>query len=160
VIPEGTIVEEGQTVVELDSSSLQLEENAQKILVSTRESQLAQAENSLKAAQIARTEYLEGLYVSQEALIKSERFVADQNYRTAQQGLKSAKSLLEKNIITGLQLESAEVGVANAKNAFDNAELKLKTLRDLTKQKELTVLEANIASAQANVKAQQTGPAA
>jgi RND family efflux transporter MFP subunit len=62
---------------------------------------------------------------------------------------------MEKNIITGLQLESAEVAVANAKNGLDNAQIKLDTLRNLTKQKELTVLEANIASAQANVKAQQ-----
>jgi multidrug efflux pump subunit AcrA (membrane-fusion protein) len=144
VVPEGTMVKEGDTVVELDSSSLLLEENSQKIQVSNRESLLAQALNSLKAAEIAKTEYLEGLYVSQEKLIKAEHFMAEQAYRTAEQGLKSAKSLLEKNIITGLQLESAEVAVANAKNALDNAETKLNTLRNLTKQKELTVLEANI----------------
>src|SRR5262245_61756737 len=63
VVPEGTIVKEGDVVVELDSSSLTLEENSQKIQVSNRESLLAQAENALKAAEIARTEYLEGLYV-------------------------------------------------------------------------------------------------
>src|SRR6185369_5700293 len=34
VVPEGTIVKEGDVVVELDSSSLGLEENSQKILVS------------------------------------------------------------------------------------------------------------------------------
>src|SRR5207247_799848 len=102
-------------------------------------------------------EYLEGLYVSQEKLILAELFLAEQNYRTALQGLTSAKSLLEKNIITGLQLESAAVAVENQKNALDNAQTKLATLRNLTKQKELTVLEANIASAQANVKAQQQG---
>src|SRR5437762_7015895 len=128
VVPEGTIVQEGETVVELDSSSLQLEENAQKILVSTRESQLAQAQNSLKAAETAKMEYLEGLYVSQEKLILAELFLAEQNYRTALQGLTSAKSLLEKNIITGLQLESAAVAVENQKNALDNAQTKLATL--------------------------------
>jgi len=155
VIPEGTMVNEGDVVVELDSSGLLLEENSQKIQVSNRESLLAQAQNSLKAAEIAKIEYLDGLYKSQEALIKTEFFLAEQAYRTAEQGLKQARSLLEKNIITGLQLESAEVQVANAKNGLDNAQLKLDTLRNLTKQKELTVLEANIASAQANVKAQQ-----
>jgi HlyD family secretion protein len=157
VVPEGTIVKEGDVVVELDSASLQLEENAQKILVSTRESQLAQAQNSLRAAEIAKKEYLEGLFVSQEKLIKAELYLAEQAYRTAEQGLRSAKSLLEKNIITGLQLESAEVQVENQKNALDNAQTKLDTLRNLTKEKELTVLQANIASADANVKAQQQG---
>jgi HlyD family secretion protein len=157
VVPEGSIVKEGDMVVELDSSSLEIEENGQKILVSTRESQLAQALNSLKAAQIAKTEYLEGLYVSQEKLIQSEFFLAEQAFRTAEQGLKSAKSLVEKNIITGLQLESAYVAVENAKNQLDGAQTKLNTLRNLTKQKELTVLEASIASAEANVKTQQQG---
>src|SRR5262245_64291496 len=38
VVPEGTMVKEGDVVVELDSSSLSLEENSQKILVSNRES--------------------------------------------------------------------------------------------------------------------------
>jgi HlyD family secretion protein len=155
VVPEGTIVKEGDVVVELDSSSLMLEENSQKILVSNRESLLAQAQNALKAAQIGRTEYLEGLYVSQEKLVLTELFLAEQAYSTAEQGLKSAKSLFEKNIITGLQLQAAEVALQNAENGRDNARTKLNTLRNLTKQKELTVLEANIASAQASVKAQE-----
>src|SRR5439155_23228841 len=157
VIPEGTMVKEGDVVVELDSSSLTLEENSQKIQVSTRESQLAQAQNSLKAAQIAKTEYLEGLFVSQQKLILSELYVAEQQMRTAEQGVIQAKSLLEKNIINALQLETSQVARENAKNALDNAQTKLRTLRNLTKQKELTVLEANIASAQATVKAQQQG---
>jgi len=155
VVPEGSMVNEGDICVELDSSSLLLEENSQKIQVSNRESLLAQALNSLKAAEIAKVEYLEGLYKSQEALIKTEHMVAEQAFRTAQQGVKQAKSLLEKNIITALQLETAEVAVANAQNGLENAQIKLDTLRNLTKQKELTVLQANINSAQANVKTQQ-----
>jgi len=157
VVPEGTMVKEGDVVVELDSSSLTLEENSQKIQVSTRESQLAQAQNSLKAAQIAKTEYLEGLFVSQEKLIMAELYVAEQSMRTAEQAVIQAKSLLEKNIINALQLETAEVARENAKNGLDNAQTKLNTLRKLTRQKELTVLDANIATAEAAVKAQQLG---
>ena len=157
VVPEGTIVKEGDTVVELDSSSLVIEETNQKIQVSTRESQLAQAQNTLKAAEIAKIEYLEGLYKSQEGLIKAELYIAEQAKHTAEQGLKSAYSLLEKNIITALQLESAKVALENANNALANAQIKLDTLRNLTKQKELTVLQANIATAEASVKTQQIG---
>ena len=83
VVPEGTMVKEGDVVVELDSSSLVLEENSQKIQVSTRESQLAQAENSLKAAKIGRTEYLEGLFLSQQKLIMADLYIAEQQSRTA-----------------------------------------------------------------------------
>jgi len=157
VVPEGTIVKEGDWILDLDSASLTLEEQNQKIQVSTRESQLAQAENSLKAAQIARTEYLEGLYVSQEKLIMSELYVAERAYDQADEGVTQAKSLLGKNIIQTVQLKTALVALENAKNGLDNAQTKLKTLRNLTKQKELTVLDANIATAEAAVKAQQLG---
>src|SRR5439155_11145185 len=101
------------------------------------------------------TEYLEGLYVSQEKLIMAELYVAEQQMRTAEQGVVQAKSLLEKNIINALQLETAQVARENAKNGLDNAQTKLNTLRKLTKQKELTVLDANIATAEAAVKAPQ-----
>jgi HlyD family secretion protein len=157
VVPEGTIVKEGDWLLDLDSASLKLEETNQKIQVSTRESQLAQAQNTLKAAEIAKTEYLEGLYPSQEKLILTEYYLAEQNKKTAEEGVRSAKSLLEKNIITARQLETAEVGLQNAVNALDNAQTKLDTLRKLTKQKEMTVLQANIDSAMANVKTQEQG---
>jgi multidrug resistance efflux pump len=157
VVPEGTMVKEGDWILDLDSASLVLEEQNQKIQVSTRESQLAQAENSLKAAQIARTEYLEGLYVSQEKLIMAELYVAERAYDQADEGVTQAKSLLEKNIIQTAQLKTALVALVNAKNGLDNAQTKLRTLQNLTKQKELTVLDANIATAEANVKAQQLG---
>lgn len=155
VVPEGTIVKKGDTLVELDSSNLLLDENAQQILVSTRESQLAQAENTLKAAQIARTEYLEGLYLSQEKELLSGLFLAEQTKTSAEAALRSAKVLYTKGIVTGLQVESAEASVQDAINKYDAAETALNTLRKLTKQKELTLLDAGIASADANVKAQQ-----
>jgi HlyD family secretion protein len=155
VVPEGTFVKEGDTVVELDASNLRLEENAQQILVSTRESLVAEAENKLKAAKIARTEYLEGLYVSQEKLLQSELFLADRAKASAESALESAKVLHAKGIVTALQLEAAQASLQDAVNKFDSAQINLTTLRSLTKQKELTLLEAQIASAEANLKAQE-----
>jgi multidrug resistance efflux pump len=155
VVPEGIIVNEGDVVVELDASSLRLDENAQQILVSTRESLLSEAENKLRAAKIALTEYLEGLYVSQEKLLLSELFLADRAKATAESGLESAKVLHVKGIVTALQVEAAQASLDDAVNKFESAQINLRTLRNLTKQKELTLLEAEIASAEANVKAQQ-----
>src|SRR5207247_5349709 len=59
VVPEGTFVNEGDIVVELDASSLRLEENAQEILVSTRESLVSEAENTLKARSEEHTSELQ-----------------------------------------------------------------------------------------------------
>jgi HlyD family secretion protein len=155
VVPEGTFALEGETLVELDSSGLKLEENAQQILVSTRQSLLAQAENTLQAAKIAKTEYLEGLFVSQEKAMMSALFVAEQARSTAEQGLHSAQLLHAKGVITQLQVQTAEAALHDAANKLDAAQTALATLRNLTKEKEQTRLEAAIAAADAEVKAQQ-----
>ena len=109
VVPEGSFVQVGDTVVELDDSNLLLEENDQKILIATRESQLSQAENTLLAAKIAKTEYLKGLYASQEKELSLALFVAERGKATAEAALKSAKALNRKGIFTALQLEAAHL---------------------------------------------------
>jgi multidrug efflux pump subunit AcrA (membrane-fusion protein) len=155
VVPEGTVVNEGDTVVELDPSNLLLEEDQQKILVSTRESQFAQAENTLKAAEIAKTEYLEGLYISQEKQVLSELFLAEQAKTTAEAVLESTKVLYEKAVVSALRVEAAHANVDDATNKLAAAQANLNTLRNFTRQKELTLLEAGIASGEADFKAQQ-----
>jgi HlyD family secretion protein len=155
VLAEGTTVKQGDTVVELDTSDLLLQEEQQKVLVSTRLSLLAQAENTLKAAEIAKTEYLEGLFVSQEKEILSELFLAQRAKATAEATLESTRVLYEKTIASSLQVQAAHHGLEDAINKLDGAQTKLDTLRNLTRQKELTLLEANIASASADLKAQK-----
>jgi RND family efflux transporter MFP subunit len=155
VVPEGSVVQEGDVLVELDASNFQLEENAQKILISTRELQLATADNNLRAAQIAKREYLEGLYITEEKTVLSELFLAERAKSTAAASLESAKVLHSKGIVTALQMESAQFMLDDATNNLDAAHTRLETLRNLTKQKETTLLDATIASAEADLKAQQ-----
>src|SRR5581483_8948979 len=155
VVPEGTFVQEGDTVVELDTSNLLLEEEQQKILVSTRQSLVAEAENALKAAEIARTEYLEGTFVALEKQALSYLYIAERAKVSAQAALESSKILYQKAIITAKQVEAAHATLDDATNKLESVHANLSTLRNLTKQKELTLLEANIASAEANLKSQQ-----
>lgn len=154
VVPEGSLVKEGETLVELDASALHIEENAQQILVTTRESQLAEAKNTLDAAKIARMEYLEGLFVTQEKTLATALFVAERAKSAAATALESAKALHAEAIYTALQVQAAYAHLEECTNNCEAAETALDTLRKLTKQKELTLLEANIASAEANVQAQ------
>jgi RND family efflux transporter MFP subunit len=155
IAPEGTLVNEGDALVELDASGLVLDENTQKILVSTRQSLLAHAENTLQAAKIAKTEYLDGLFVSQEKALLSALFVAEQTQSTAEQAHESAELLRAKGIVTPLQVAAAQTALQDAANKLDAAQTALETLRNLTKQKELTRLEAAIDAADAEFKAQQ-----
>jgi multidrug resistance efflux pump len=155
VVPEGSFVQAGDIVVELDRSELLEQETAQKILVATRESQVAQAENTLHAAEIAKLEYLEGLFVAQESALISALFVAQRTKEAAEVAVESAKALHLEGIFTVLQVQAAYASLEDALNKFDAADTALRTLRDLTKRKESALLAANIASAEANVQAQR-----
>jgi len=155
VVPEGSFVNEGDVVVELDDRILREEEDSQKLLISTRMSLLSQAENTLKAAEIAKREYLEGLYLSQEKQMVADLFIAEKAKETAEKTLAAQKSLYDKAIITGLQLQAGYASYDDAVLKFDAAQTNVNTLRTLTKEKELTTLEAAIDSGEADLKTQQ-----
>ncbi|HEX5105149.1 MAG TPA: efflux RND transporter periplasmic adaptor subunit, partial [Pirellulaceae bacterium] len=156
VVPEGTMVQPGDVIVRLDSSALEQENVTQQIKCNSQESLVIQAKNTLEAAKIARTEYLEGTYKNEEALILNEIFVAEQALRTAETGLASAQRLAARNIITALQLEGAQFNVDKARNDVDAAQNKLNALRKYTQAKMLKQFDSDIATADAKVKAEES----
>jgi HlyD family secretion protein len=151
VIPEGTLVQPGDVLVRLDSSSLEQEKVTQQITVNSKQALVIQAENTLAASQIARREYLEGTFVAEEKTILSEEFVAKQALRTAEGQFASAQRLYERGIITALQVEAAKYAVDDAQKKLEVAETKLKNLRDYTKAKMLKQFDSDIATAEALV---------
>lgn len=155
VVPEGSIVKEGDIVLKLDSSNLEQERDNQMIAVASRQATVVQAENTLAAAKIAREEYLYGTFVQEEKLIEGEVFVANKNVTTAQQQLDSAKALAAKSIVTALQVETAQFNLENSQKSLEMSQTKLETLRKYTKQKILKDHESAIATAEANVAAQK-----
>ncbi|MDH3718441.1 MAG: HlyD family efflux transporter periplasmic adaptor subunit [Planctomycetota bacterium] len=146
IVPEGTHVREGDFLVRLDSSSLELERNAQQIVVHSSEAAMIQARNAHDTAKIAKTEYLEGTLKQEELTIQGEIFVAQENLRRAEDYLQYSQRLAAKGYITKLQLEADRFGVDKARQELTAAESKLKVLREYTKAKMLTQLESDIQS--------------
>jgi HlyD family secretion protein len=85
IVPEGTYVQPGQILVKLDSSTLENERTQQQIVCNTSEATMIQAANVLATAKIARQEYLNGTFKELEQAIESERFVALETLRRAQE---------------------------------------------------------------------------
>jgi multidrug efflux pump subunit AcrA (membrane-fusion protein) len=104
VVPEGTFVQAGDTLVVLDSSGLKIDENTQKIQIQTRESLLSEAENTLAAAKLAKSEYLNGLFISQEKELASLLFAAERVKESAETAFEAAKTLHAEAIFTALQV--------------------------------------------------------
>lgn len=156
VIDEGTYVKQGDKLVELDATALEGELKTQRIVVSSAEATVISSEATVRTAEIALQEYLEGTYQSERNAILSEIAVAEQGLRKAELNLDSARRLAAKGMLKGLQIEAEEFSVVNAKNLLESAEARLKVLERLTKEKNKVQFESDIEAARARMKSDQS----
>ena len=147
VIPEGTVVEDGDWLVTFDSSALEQEHSQQRIMVNTSEALMIQAKALFDTAVIAETEYLKGTYFELRKTIKNEVFVAEEELKKAELSHASITRLVSRGLLTELQQEGEKFKVDAAQNALDLANQKLEVLDDYTKPKMLVQLKSDIRSA-------------
>lgn len=155
IVPEGTEVQEGDFLVELDSSTLKEERTTQQINVAQVESLVIEARNLYETAQIAKREYLDGTYVQERQTIESEVFVAEENLNRAKEYYEYSKKLAAKGYVNELQLEADQFAVEKSAKELEAAKTKLKVLDEFTKAKTLKQLESDIAIAKAKWEAQK-----
>lgn len=155
IIPEGTYVQAGDVLVKLDSSSLETDEMKQQITAENSRALLIQATNDYNMAIKARDEYLEGKYALDRQAILSERLLAEENRRRAEDYLNYTLRLFEKGYATKIQLEGDRFSFTKYKSDLKAAELKLKVLDEFTKVKTMADLEAGINTAKAKLEAQR-----
>lgn len=155
VIPEGTVVKQGDWLVTFDSSILEQELSRQRIVVNTSEAIMIQAKATYDTAKIAKLEYIEGAYNEQAKMIENEIFVAEENLKKAQLSFESIKRLVSRGLLTALQLEGERFRVDAAQNELDLARQKLVVLGEFTKPKMVTQLDSDIAAAEVKWKNEQ-----
>jgi len=155
VLPEGTVVEEGDLLVRLDSTALEQERIQQQIACNTAEAMSIQSKNTYEAAKIAKIEYLEGTFKQEELLYLSERFVAEQSLRTARLAFESTERLALRGQVNPLQVEGEQFALDKAGKDLEAATSKLHVLRKYTREKMLKQLDSDIASAEAKWKADE-----
>jgi HlyD family secretion protein len=149
IVPEGTVVKQGDFLVELDSSALQAERTSQKILVNAAKATEIEAKNNYDTAVIAKREYLEGTYKQDRQTIESEVFVAEENLNRAKEYYAYSQKLASKGYVNELQLEADHFAVEKAEKDLDTAKTKLQVLDDFTKPKQISTLESAIQIAKA-----------
>lgn len=159
IVPEGSIVKEGDVLVTLDSSALEQERDRQQVVCNTSAALVVQAQNTYEAAVIAKDEYLSGTYVQAEQTVLSEIFVAEENLRRAQQYVKYSERLATKGYVTALQLEGDLFSVEKTKNELEVARTKLKVLQELTKKKSEKTFDSDIVTSKSKWEAEQSSHA-
>ncbi|MEN0111269.1 MAG: efflux RND transporter periplasmic adaptor subunit [Planctomycetota bacterium] len=149
IVEEGTEVEEGDFLVELDSSALESDRLLQQITVNTAEATVVEARNLYETTLIAREEYLKGVFVQEQQTIQSEVFVAEENLSRAEEYLKYSQRLAAKGYVSELQLEADRFAVEKSQKEVEAAETKLRVLEDYTRAKTLKTLDSDVVIAKA-----------
>lgn len=156
VIDEGTRVQAGDKLVELDSSQLEQELKEDRLRVITAESSVKTAEAVLEQAKIAWEEYKAGVYETEKRSILSEMAIAEQNLSRARLAFESTERLVAKGLVKDLQLEADKFAVVNAENNLEAEKQKLSVLRDLTLRRMEVQFTSDIESAETALRAAQS----
>lgn len=149
IVSEGTEVQAGDFLVQLDASALDAQRMAQLILVNSAKAVEVEAQNTYETAVIAKREYLEGTYLQERQLIESEAFVAEENLNRAKEYYTYSQRLAAKGYVNENQLEADRFAVEKAKKDVETARTKLHVIDEFTKAKQIVTLESAILIAKA-----------
>ncbi|MCS5629334.1 MAG: HlyD family efflux transporter periplasmic adaptor subunit [Pirellulaceae bacterium] len=155
VIEEGTQVQKGDKLVELDTTTLEDSLQQQQLIMNRASSTKISADAAVRRAEIARQEYLEGTFKQNEQLIESNILIAKQNLSTALDKAAFSERLAAKGFVTQQQLQADRFAVKRANLDMSLKENELRTLRDITKQKMLVGFDADIETAKASMQAEE-----
>ncbi len=155
IVPEGTMVNPGDVVVQLDDSTIRKDLNTQRITVNTVDAAYSKAKNEYDAALIARKEYELGMFVQEEQKLESELFVAEEQSRRAKNSYGHSRTLAARGYITDSQLEGDRFAVDKFQKDLDAATTKLRVIRDFTRPKTLKKHDSDIKTAEATAAAEK-----
>lgn len=165
LIEEGTMVEEGDLLVELDSSALEdhlveeeIElENAEAELISSRENlavvknqaeaDIAQAKLDYRFAQQDLDKYRKGEYAMSLKKANSKITLAKAELQQAEDRLNGSEELFEKRYISETELESDELAKQRAQMDLELANQEKELLETYTYDREIAQLESDVEQA-------------
>lgn len=176
IVPEGTVVREGDLLVRLDDSSLREEAIMQRAAVAQaratfqqaetalaaaqqqRDSALAVAEAAVKVAMLSRERYLAkgGEFELEMKKIENEMVLAERKREVAETALKRAEQAIEKGVVTQEAVDEMKMVVAESRATVETGVATRRLLTGplrayRTAALELAILEANSAVTQIRI---------
>ncbi len=166
LVEEGTRVEEGELLVELDVSQLldaKIDheirvQNTEAAFVGARENLAVvenQAQSDVDKAELAfefakqdLKKYQEGEYLNQRKEMESQITLAKEELQTSEEKLKWSQKLYEKEYISQTELQIDELAMHKKKLDLELAENNLRLLEDFTHPRELAELESDVSQAE------------
>ena len=153
VIDEGSLVQEDDLLIELESSRLREQTEAQQIAVINSEARLTQSKTDLATAELTLTEYLEGKFQQDRMTIENRIFTAGEQVKTQQDNLAHSQRLFDRGYVTQAQVDAALFELERALQTIEQAHLDLRVLETFTKARMVMQYTAAIDTARSKVAA-------
>jgi len=161
IIDEGTMVKEGDLLVELDSSELEEQlfaqqikvQNADAVFVKSREdlaitknqaaSDTEKAENTLRFAEQDLEKYIKGEYPQQLREAEVRITLAEEDLQRAEETLKWSRVLFEQKLISQTERQADELAAKKAALDLELARSQMDLLKEHTNKRELAQLKSD-----------------
>lgn len=156
VIETGTMVEEGDVLVELDTSQIEDNITQQQIQYETALANRIISNSDVAVAEKSIIEYLEGTFQEEKSTIEKEIFDAEEAVRAAKLKFESAQRLAAKGMVKTLQLEGEKFAVESAEKELELKTRRLDALQKYTKPKMLQELNSTLDAAKARLAADES----
>jgi HlyD family secretion protein len=143
MVPYGSAVKKGQVICELDSAALRDRLPNQQINELSAQANYENARLSREVAEVAKTEYVEGLYIVELTEYQMDIKNAEVELSLAEDQLDELKAQKadRKKVVT------SELALKKARFALERAQSRLKVLRDVTNAKRIKQLKSDVEKA-------------
>lgn len=155
LVPEGSMVEKGDFLCQLDDSVLREDLTEQRIKVAEDRASLIQAQNDLVAAEGILKEFVEGTFEQELSKLKAAVSLAEETLKRSQEYLKFSQALNSKGYVTRTQLEADRFAAEKAGLDLDLARREAEVYEEFTRDRMIAEYEAEIKKQKANVEASQ-----
>jgi HlyD family secretion protein len=147
IVPNGITVKKGDVLCTLDASEYEEVAEAQAIRVLQHQSEAVQTDLAFQAAQIALTEYREGLLPQDIVGMEGRIALAESDMKTASDRLAWSERMAAKGYASHAQVANDRQVLLNAKLRLKQAQMELDTYRRFNASKTLVALEADVEKA-------------
>lgn len=155
ITPEGKRVTKGELVCELDSSALKDQFTNQVIATESAKAAYMNAKLTRMVAEIAVTEYEEGLFKQELQSVLGEITLAEAERNRAQDRLEWSNRMTQKKYISVAQNIADKVSLQQKNFALEQAQTKRTVLEKFTKDKTIKELRSDVEKAKSDELAKQ-----
>jgi HlyD family secretion protein len=148
-VREGTHVEKGDVVCELDPTALRNQLATQEIVVRGAEADVHAARIAREVAVMAMIEYKEGTFRQELAAIEGEIKLTESQLASAEDSLDWSRRMYEKGYVSKSELVSTELALKHARFALEKAQSGKKVLVDYSNARMIKTLTGAIEAARA-----------